>query len=365
MPAIQAQIRRFRFNLPQGIAALMLGLFLLHGLWWMNHSARFNAEAMMADCGRALWSHPFTGPEQLPACGVLFESPLVDRMAALPLGPRWPFLAVGLLLGGALWWVTRRQFGNLGGYTALAFYCTSPLMLRASIRPSMEILAALAVYGGVFTLTGVAHAMQGPRRKWKPRLLLLAAILALAACTSIAALVLTLALGVVLMLWIIEGKRSTMFLLIGIALALSLPGVLVGSNFAPAALVAQGWPGIGLSYEAALDLALAIENTGLVLAVLAALALYLSSRRTRYFGHTAPLVCAAVLLALELNGAAGFYGTPACWAQPFLMSFLGGVFADGYEGRRGFLWKTAAIVLVLTQAAACVFGLVYGGAHIL
>ena len=30
---------------------------------------------------------------------------------------RLPFLFAGVVLGGALWWVTRRLYGNLGGYT--------------------------------------------------------------------------------------------------------------------------------------------------------------------------------------------------------------------------------------------------------
>ena len=77
------------------------------------------------------------------------------------------------MLGGCLWWVTRRLYGNLGGYTALALYCFSPAMLKACVAPNAEVLAALGVYGGVYTCIGVAHAMQGPRRKWRPRMVLL------------------------------------------------------------------------------------------------------------------------------------------------------------------------------------------------
>ena len=39
---------------------------------------------------------------------------------------------------GGFWWVTRRLYGNLGGYTALALYCFSPAMLRPAWRPMPE-----------------------------------------------------------------------------------------------------------------------------------------------------------------------------------------------------------------------------------
>ena len=38
----------------------------------------------------------------------------------------FPYLIFGLLLGGSLWYVARRLFGNAGGYVALALYCFSP-----------------------------------------------------------------------------------------------------------------------------------------------------------------------------------------------------------------------------------------------
>ena len=100
---------------------------------------------------------------------------------------RLPFLFAGCLLGGCIWWVTRRLYGNLGGYTALALYCFSPAVLKACVAPNPEILAALGVYGGVYTCIGVAHAMQGPRRKWRPRMVLLTLLFGVAAASHIAA----------------------------------------------------------------------------------------------------------------------------------------------------------------------------------
>ena len=53
--------------------------------------------------------------------------------------------------------------------------------------------------------------MQGPRRKWRPRILLLTAAFGLAAASHIAALPVTALLGLALMLWIAEGRRSQCF----------------------------------------------------------------------------------------------------------------------------------------------------------
>ena len=132
---------------------------------------------------------------------------------------RLPFLAAGCLLGAGLWWVTRRLYGNLGGYTALALYCFSPAVLRACVAPNPEVLAALGVYGGVYTCIGVAHAMQGPRRKWRPRIVLLTAAFGLAAASHIAALPVVALLGLAAMLWVAEGRRSQVLPVVLMAVA--------------------------------------------------------------------------------------------------------------------------------------------------
>ena len=121
---------------------------------------------------------------------------------------RLPFLLAGCMLGAGLWWVTRRLYGNLGGYTALALYCFSPAVLKACVSPNAEVLAALGVYGGVYTSIGVAHAMLGPRSKWRPRIVLLTAMFGVAAASHIVALPLAALLGLAAMLWVAEGRRA-------------------------------------------------------------------------------------------------------------------------------------------------------------
>jgi hypothetical protein len=52
------------------------------------------------------------------------------------------------------------------------------------------------------------------------------------------------------------------------------------------------------------------------------------------------------------------YGTaPWLWALPFLLTFVGGVFADAYEAPKGRLAMAAAGAIVLLQAVFCVLSL--------
>ena len=98
-----------------------------------------------------------------------------------------------------------RQPGRLHGAGALLLFSGGA---EACVAPNAEVLAALGVYGGVYTCIGVAHAMQGPRRKWRPRIVLLTVLFGVAAAAHIAALPVVALLGLVLMLWVAEGHRS-------------------------------------------------------------------------------------------------------------------------------------------------------------
>ena len=95
-------------------------------------------------------------------------------------------------------------------------------------------------------------------------------------------------------------------------------------------------------------------NAGITLASVAAFVLYMGLRRSRYFGNTAPLLCALILMLLVMTGAPG---TPWLWALPFLLTFIGGVFADAYEAPHGRMSVYAAGAIVLLQAIFCVLSL--------
>jgi len=393
-------LRRFRFNLPQRIAAGLLAVFLIQGLWLTSRQTLTDRDYQYARCGREMWERPSPLAGYFTTCGNIHDGVLAYRLAGLPLtvdllaeraldhfrkpedrlvqaGPagelsswelrhqlthilfllRLPFLAAGCLLGGGLWWVTRRLYGNLGGYMALALYCFSPAVLRACIAPNAEVLAALGVYGGVYTCIGVAHAMQGPKRKWRPRIVLLTAAFGLAAAAHIAALPVVALIGLVAMLWVAEGRRSQVLPVVLVAVAGAMVVVFACYGFSPDAFSyvfrsAAGF--LWVSLDPARRLFSALPNAGITVAIGAAVVLFLGLRKSRYFGNTAPLLCALVLMALVMTGVPG---SPWLWALPFLLTFVGGIFADACDGPRGRLAACAAGAIVLLQAVFCVLSL--------
>src|SRR5262249_22541772 len=98
---------------------------------------------------------------------------------------RAPYIAFGALLGGSLWYVSRRLYGNAGGFIALMLYCFSPTIIRASSLwyAPPQIGAAWGLFGAVFTAIAVSHTLYAPREvvlwNWR-RIVLLAVSLALA-----------------------------------------------------------------------------------------------------------------------------------------------------------------------------------------
>ena len=392
------RIRRFQFNLPQRIAAGLLALFLIQGLWLTEHQTLTDRDYQYARCGRETWERPSALAGYYTTCGNIHDGILGYRLAGLPLTlnllaergldllrqpedrvfqaagtlstwelrhqlthvlllVRLPFLLAGVVLGGGLWWVTRRLYGNLGGYTALALYCFSPAVLGACVAPNAEVLAALGVYGGVYTCIGVAHAMQGPRRKWRPRIVLLMAAFGLAAAAHIAALPVVALLGLLLMAWVGEGRRSQVLPVVLAAVVGALLVVFACYGFSPDAFSYVFRSGAGflwVSLDPVRRFFLTLGNAGITVAAAFGLVLYLGISRARYFGNTAPLLCAVALMALVMTGVPG---SPWLWGLPFLLTFVGGVFADAYESPRGRLAVAAAGAMVLLQALFCVLSL--------
>jgi hypothetical protein len=407
-------LRRFRFNLPQRIAAGLLTLFLFQGLWLTDHQTLTDRDYQYARCGRETWERPSPLAGYFTTCGNIHDGILGYRIAGLPLtlnllaqrgmdffrkpedrvvqtpppptaaaNPsaeqeagsdlstwelrhqlthvllllRLPFLLAGCILGGGLWWVTRRLYGNMGGYTALTLYCFSPAILKACVAPNAEVLAALGIYGGVYTCIGVAHAMQGPRRKWRPRIVLLTVTFGVAAAAHIAALPMAALLGLAAMLWVAEGRRAQVLPVVLAAVAGALLLVFACYGFSPDAFSyvfrsAAGF--VWVSLDPARRFFSTLTNAGITVAAAASLVLYLGLRRSRYFGNTAPLLCALALMLLVTTGVPG---APWLWALPFLLTFVGGVFADAYEGPRGRLAVGAAAAIVLLQTVFCVMSL--------
>ena len=381
----------------------MLALFLVQGFVLISRQTLSDSDYQYARCGREMWEKPSPLAGYFTTCGNIHDGVLAYRLAGLPLtlnllvergldrfrkpedrviqtagsgySPvstwelrhqltqvslllRLPFLAAGCLLGGCLWWVTRRLFGNRGGYLALALYCFCPAILTASTTPGPEVLAALGVFGGVYTCIGVAHAMQGPRRKWRPRIALLAVVFAIAAGAHIAALPVAALAGLVAMLWVAEGRRSLVLPLLLAAVVGALVLLFAFYGFSPDAFSyvfrsAAGF--LSVSLDPARRFFTSIGQAGIICAAGAAFALYLGMRRSRYFGNTAPLLCALGLMVLV---TAGVPGSPWLWSIPFLLTFVAGVFADAFDTEgRSRISVAAASSLVGLQITFCLLSL--------
>jgi hypothetical protein len=186
---------------------------------------------------------------------------------------------------------------------------------------------------------------------------LLTAAFGLAAAAHIAALPAVAVLGLASMLWVAEGRRSKVLPVVLMAVGGALMLVFACYGFSPDAfsyVFRSGAGFLSVSLDPARRFFSTLENAGITVAAAAALALYLSLRRSRYFGNTAPLLCALVLLVLVMTGAPG---SPWLWALPFLLTFVGGVFADAYESPRGRLAMAAGGAIVVLQAVFCVLSL--------
>ena len=375
------RLRRFRFDRPQQFAALLLVLLFVQCLYHIGRTPLSDTDYQYARCGREMWERPSPIAGYFTTCGNIHDGVLAYRMAGLPLTLqrlasgqssdtstwemrhelsyvrlllRLPFTLAALLLGGALWWVTRRLFGNAGGFVALSLYCVSPAIVAAGSSPNAEITTALGIFAEIYTAIGVAHAMQGPRRKWRPRILLLAAGLAMVAASHSAALLLTLPLAVLCMVYLAERNRTAVPLVI-IASALGAFLLLFACyGFRPDALsyyFRSGAARLSISAIVARSHLFSLGDAGIAIALVTALLLYIATRRSRYFGNTAPLLLALCFLPLVTTGVPG---QPWLWALPFLLTFVAGVFADALETPHGRLFRGAVVAMVALQAVLTV-----------
>src|SRR5215469_5365479 len=200
---------------PQRFAPVLLVVFLAQCLWVISRQQLSSDDYRYARCGREMWEKPSPLAGYFTTCGNLNgDGTFAYRVAGLPLtlqrlvllavdrfrapddrlysagslnGSTWearhelvslaylihlPFVLFAVWLGGGLWWVSRRLYGNEGGFFALGLYCFCPAIVRMAVTPNNDVLAMWGLYGAIYTAIGVAHAMHGPRRKWKPRIVL-------------------------------------------------------------------------------------------------------------------------------------------------------------------------------------------------
>ncbi len=308
------------------------------------------------------------------------HSPLNYLIAAAPLVP-WPqdwtppllvqhvladlpYLFFGVMLGGSLWYVSRRLYGNAGGYIALVLYCFSPAMIAnvASSTRQAEIGAVWGGFGTVFTAIAVAHTLYAPREvvlwNWR-RILLLGLSLALAIGNQFSFGVLAL-IALLFMLWVEPVRRGAVFAIWSAACFLALLIVFASYFFHPG-LFLQGlgharWFDLQpralvmpIAYRYVIG-AIFRSSPALMIALPAALISFFSWSRARYFGNAAPLLVAAVLIVLALNAPPFIANTFLVAAVTFLFVFAAGVFADLLETRYS-LFVTAGVVGLLIASS--------------
>ena len=296
-------------------------------------------------------------PNHSPLWYLLASAPLLGWTGRSEVGSfhhwgwlaRAPYLIFGVLLGASLWYVARRLYGNAGGYIALALYCFSPAILRSSTLYSAqpEMGAAWGAFGAIFTAIAAAHTLYAPREvvlgNWR-RILLLALSLALAIGSQFS-LIILLPMALAFMLYLAPARRGAAVAIWATACGVAFLLLLACYLFRPS-LMWQGlrhasfsgitWPAFLLpgSY-AGIVRQLGQSGPALLVAIPVALTAYSVWPRPRYFGNTAPLMIAGLLLLLSL-GMPHYPGFGfQLMAVPFLFVFVAGIAADLLEtGRR-------------------------------
>ncbi len=389
---------------PQFAAAALLLAYLLQCLWLAAAPARSswhdNQQALRIYEGLEQWrGGPIAGlpgavaPERLPPAQFAGNpssveahassrdrSPLYYLIAGAPFLPwpsqfeqarplgRWlalaPYLFFGVMLGASLWYVARRLYGNTGGYIALALYCFSPAMILhvSATFNQAEMGGVWGAFGAVFTAIAAAHTLYAPREvilwNWR-RILLLGVSFALAVGNQFS-LAVVVAAALPLMLWVAPVRRRAALAIWAAACGVAL-AILFASYFVHPRLF---WEGLRqarwLEFDPrAFTMRFPYIQTlqrifrgapALMLALPAALAGYFAWKRTRYFGNTAPLLVALLILimgtASPTFAGAGF----ELAALTFLFVFVAGVLADLVESRRGLLVSAGVTGLLIAAA---------------
>jgi len=389
---------RERFGQPQVLAGFLLLAFLAQALWLVDRAWRHfhnNGEGFVIHEGLGQWRGKWIAgayfserldrwrdvppvadqsgfdPHHSALWYLVASVPVVPWQNVLPGNSRawgWltalPSLAFGVLLGASLWYVSRRLYGNAGGYIALTLYCFSPRMIcnAALWFAQPELGAAWGAFGTVFTAIAVAHTLYAPREvvlwNWR-RILLLGLSLALAVGSQFSLLIL-LPISLGFMFYLAPLRRGAT-IAIWVAACIVGLAILFTAYFFQAGVFWQAmrhasfWSISGKAfvmsgaYQQAAE-QFAQSSPALVLAFPAALVTYVVWPRARYFGNTAPLGVAVLFLLLSLGTAhypgLGFHLA----ALPFLFAFVAGIAADLLETRQRDLAR--ACVGALLGAAA-------------
>ena len=382
---------RERFGKPQFLAGVLLVVFLAQCAWLVRRRVQQPQvqpdDIYRIERGLQYWHdggfHEAVGRSNLTVADRAHDpdhSPLWYLIAAAPLIPwagsltpviiaqlRWlspqPYIILGALLGASVWYVARRLYGNAGGYIALSLYCFSPAVIRASALwfAEPETGAAWGAFGSVFTGIAVAHTLYAPREvvlwNWR-RILLLGLSFALSVGSQFSLIILVpVALG--LMLYVAPDRQAAAAVIWLTACVIGLL-ILFAAYFFHFGALAEGlhqasffpisWRAVAMpqAYEE-LVASIHYASPALIFAFPVALIIYLAWPRARYFGNTAPLLLALLLLGLRV-GAQHYPGlTFQFVAIPFVFVFVAGICADLIETHRRTLVLTCITSLLLAN----------------
>ncbi len=383
---------RERFGKPQVLAGLLLLVFVAECAWLVAHTAPnlispddfARVQEGLAQCrGRGVAGTQAIPRDALPEWvqGGAFDpdhSPLWYLIGATPVAifgvapdswlwvwlTRAPYILFGVLLGASVWYVSRRLYGNAGGYIALALYCFSPAVVRSSALwlAGPDIAGAWGTFGAVFTAIAVSHTLYAPREvvlwNWR-RIVLLGISLALAVGSQFS-LVLVIPVLLVFMLYLAPGRRSAALVILCAASAVGLALLFTAYFFHPgifwqslkhARLLSGSMAALGMK-GAYLQMLTEVRASGAVLVLLvpAALVTFILWRRSRYFGNSAPLLMALLFLALRVASPHDRDSVFALIGVVFLFVLVAGILADLLETQAREL--TAAVLTGLIAANA-------------
>ena len=322
---------RERFGRPQIVAAFLLSVFVAQCVWlgsrrasklpadevsrivtgrnqWIGRAIATTPEGaenshLSPDLGMLPTDRKAYDPDHSPLWYLVASAPNTLFTKILRLDPfrfwGWlaalPFLIFGALLGGSLWYVARRLYGNPGGYMALALYCFSPAIIQSSALwfSQPETGAAWGAFGAVFTAIAVAHTLYAPREVvlWNWRRIILLALSFTLAVGSQFSLVIVVPVALAFMLYLAPTRRLAALAIWVCACVLALllvfaayffhPGLfwqgIRHADYFPILWKAYAMPG---AYKRVL-LGVGESNPALLIAVPAAIFSFLAWRRTR------------------------------------------------------------------------------------
>jgi hypothetical protein len=395
-----------RYGRPQFFAALLLLAFVAECLWLVGHMP---ASAISADefarvqeglkqwhgrgiagiqgpaqeSAHAEWMrgrHPYDSDHSplwyLIESAPVFISGVTANSAAWIWLTRMPYVLFGILLGASVWYVSRRLYGNAGGYIALALYCFSPAVILASTLWFAEpnIAGAWGTFGAVFTAIAVSHTLYAPREvvlwNWR-RILLLGVSLGLAAGSHFA-LIIIVPLLLLFMLYLAPERKLAAIAILAAAFGIAI-FLLFASYFFHPGLFLQGLRHAKVLIVSGRALAMSgayrqmikeVAASGPVLVLLApvALIIFFLWPRSRYFGNTAPLLMALLFLGLRVAAPHDPESIFSLAGVVFLFVFIAGIAADLLESKSKEL-VTAVLAGLLSANAIWNLIVLTGIAH--